>query len=137
MDRNNIADAQVNVPEFEYSGETIRFRPEVTYNGNILTEGKDYYLCGGYNADSAGTYTLIIKGTGKFWGIKTVDYTVTYNYDITVEAVEKMTAEECIDFVNSFNKWLEENGESPYILTEGQLAACSKVIDYDYGKSAA
>ena len=86
------------------------------------------------NADSSKNgykYRCIVSdGTSSVTSDEAV-LTVVSSGDVTLEQVKEMTIEELIAFVNSIPP-----NDSTVILTEAQMYAIEKVLEYDYGRAA-
>lgn len=75
-DKKDLSAAQVTVSDLEYQGEIQYIQPEVTYNGTLLTEGKDYELCGDYCGRDIGSYQVFLRGIGDYKGMQAVSYKI-------------------------------------------------------------
>ena len=75
-----------DIKDANYTGEEVKPKPDVTFNGQKLVEGKDYTAT--YSDNTAvGTATVAISGEGNFTGtasatFKIVTPTVQYDYDL-------------------------------------------------------
>lgn len=67
VDKIQISDASITVPDAEYYGEECMPEPDVIYNGEFLCEGIDYTLEYSNN-NKAGTGKVTIKGINCFSG---------------------------------------------------------------------
>lgn len=61
--------------EYQYTGDTYKPDVTVTFNGEVLSNGTDYYLAY-YNCTNAGTATVKVIGKGRFKGYKDLTYTI-------------------------------------------------------------
>lgn len=66
--KNNLADATITVPNFQYNEKKQYVTPEVKYQGVILEEGKDYEISGAFCVKDAGEYTITLTGIGDYTG---------------------------------------------------------------------
>ncbi len=58
--REDIAAAEIEVPDLTYNGKEQHVKAAVRFKGKLLSEGTDYLLSGDKTAADVGTYTLII-----------------------------------------------------------------------------
>ena len=96
--REDIAAAEIEVPDLTYNGKEQHVKAAVRFKGKLLSEGTDYLLSGDKTAADVGTYTLIIKGIGSYKGSVAKDYKVScrHRFDngkVTREATCKREGE--------------------------------------------
>ena len=96
--REDIAAAEIEVPDLTYNGKEQHVKAAVRFKGKLLSEGTDYLLSGDKTAADVGTYTLIIKGIGSYKGSVAKDYRVScrHRFDngkVTREATCKREGE--------------------------------------------
>ncbi len=96
--REDIAAAEIEVPDLTYNGKEQHVKAAVRFKGKLLSEGTDYLLSGDKTAADVGTYTLIIKGIGSYKGSVAKDYRVSCrhrfgNGKVTREATCKREGE--------------------------------------------
>ena len=72
----NIANAECTVPELAYDGTEKEIFPTVTSGGKTLTEGEDYWVSGSYTGTDGGVYSILLEGTGDYFGEKTLTYII-------------------------------------------------------------
>ena len=72
----NLANAECTVPELTYDGTEKEIFPTVTANGKTLTEGVDYFVSGSYTGTNGGAYSILLEGTGDYFGEKTLTYII-------------------------------------------------------------
>ena len=72
----NIANAEYTVPELAYDGTEKEIFPTVNANGKTLTEGEDYWVSGSYTGTDGGVYSILLEGTGDYFGEKTLTYII-------------------------------------------------------------
>ena len=72
----NIGNAECTVHELAYDGTEKEFFPTVTANGKTLTEGEDYWVSGSYTGTDGGVYSILLEGTGDYFGEKTLTYII-------------------------------------------------------------
>ena len=75
----NLENAVITFPEMEADGETQVVKPQVAYEGKILTQNLDYVILGDSDYTDAGVYTCYIRGIYSYTGLVTCTYTVTGN----------------------------------------------------------
>lgn len=72
----NIAACQIQMTKtVGYTGKQVKPAVVLTYQGNILTAGKDYNLAYSNNK-KMGTAAVTIKGIGNFTGVRTEQFTI-------------------------------------------------------------
>ena len=72
----NLSDAQITFPEMT-AGDTLQtINPTVVYDGETLTEGKDYVIVGVVDYTEAGEYVCFIRGIYSYTGLVECRYTV-------------------------------------------------------------
>ena len=105
VEKNDISNADITVGggSFTYNGKAITPEVEVSYEGQVLTEGTDYILSYSSNKD-AGTAVITISGTGDYTGEVTRNFTIgkadlvistrdcTWTYDGLVHRDDEWTA---------------------------------------------
>jgi len=72
----SIANAEYTVPELAYDGTEKEIFPTVNANGKTLTEGEDYWVSGSYTGTDGGVYSILLEGTGDYFGEKTLTYII-------------------------------------------------------------
>lgn len=72
----NLADAQITFPEMQATEDIQVPKPQVVYEGTVLTEGLDYVLLGDVDFLEAGVYTCYIRGIHNYTGLVECPYTV-------------------------------------------------------------
>lgn len=87
-EQEDIASADVYMPDLEYNQKQQYVRPAVTHQGKNLTEGEDYELRGDYSATDIGNYTVTIHGIGDYKGLVNASYKIT---EAKSRKVEKIT----------------------------------------------
>ena len=73
----NLKDAEVSFPEMVVDGELQVVDPVVVYDGETLTEGRDYVIVGKVDFTEAGEYTCYIRGIHNYTGLVECIYRVT------------------------------------------------------------
>ena len=73
----DIQDAEIVVEDQTYDGKEKRPVPVVTYQGNVLTEGKDY-IVSNYtnNVNATDSAMLTISGQGDYCGVKSGSFVI-------------------------------------------------------------
>lgn len=74
--KNNITRAEISVRKVVYNGKKQEAKVVVTMGKTTLKEGKHYIVTGTRKAKKAGTYTLTVKGIGKYSGKTKVTYKI-------------------------------------------------------------
>ena len=72
----DLADAAITFPEMTADGELQAVNPVVVYDGETLTEGRDYIIVGTVSFTEAGEYTCYIQGIRSYTGLVECTYTV-------------------------------------------------------------
>ena len=72
----DLKDAVITFPAMEADGELHTVNPTVTYDGKVLTEGKDYNILGAGSYVKPGEYVCYIQGIHDYSGLVTCTYTV-------------------------------------------------------------
>ena len=72
----NLSDAQITFTEMTASDTLQTIDPTVVYDGETLTEGKDYVITGVVDYTEAGEYICYIRGIYKYTGLVECHYTV-------------------------------------------------------------
>ncbi|WP_024860095.1 InlB B-repeat-containing protein [Ruminococcus flavefaciens] len=88
----DIAEAEMYLDSFNYRYDGAMHRPTATiyYNGNILTEGKDYvYNCSSQN--KAGAYTANASGIGDYKGTIYADWNISEMFSVKSKINGKST----------------------------------------------
>lgn len=81
MSKTNLSSAQVTVPDILCNGAEQFAEPEVTLNGETLTEGIDYDIEKRYSAIYPGEYELIITGIRHYTGEVSATYKIYCNHN--------------------------------------------------------
>lgn len=74
--KTSLKKATATAQSVVYNGKKQTAQITVTLNGKTLEYGKDFVVDGSRKRKNAGTYSLKIKGIGKYTGTKTVKFTV-------------------------------------------------------------
>ena len=91
--KNDIISAEISVKKTVYNGKKQKAKIEVSMGNTTLKEGKHYVVTGERKAKKAGTYTLTVKGIGKYSGETTVTYKIEKaKQSIKVNKVKKYKA---------------------------------------------
>ena len=72
----DLKDAEITFPEMNADGEIQAVNPTVVYDGEVLTEGKDYTIVGSVSFIEPGSYTCYVRGVRSYTGLVTCVYTV-------------------------------------------------------------
>ena len=72
----DLKDAVITFPEMKADGDVHLVNPTVTYDGKVLTEGKDYNILGAGSYVKPGQYLCYIQGIHDYSGLVTCAYTV-------------------------------------------------------------
>ena len=72
----DLADAEITFPTMMADEEAQAVDPIVIYQGQVLTEGKDYVIVGKTDYTNAGAYTCYIRGIRDYTGMVECQYTV-------------------------------------------------------------
>ena len=72
----DLKDATITFPEMKADGDVHLVNPTVTYDGKVLTEGKDYNILGAGSYVKPGQYLCYIQGIHDYSGLVTCAYTV-------------------------------------------------------------
>lgn len=125
MERKNIAAAKASVKDIPFTGDPVIIDPVITYDGKVLEKGKDYILCNDTYISLPGKYIVTFVGQGEYWGMKSVEYTVTCDK----ATIDKMTPKQLAAYINSFSQ-----SSDPVILTDPEIYAVEKMLAYDHAK---
>jgi hypothetical protein len=68
----NLENAEITFPEMTADGELQVVNPAVVYDGETLTEGRDYTIVGSVSFTQGGTYTCYIRGIHNYTGLVNV-----------------------------------------------------------------
>ncbi len=79
----------VTAKNIVYNGKFQTVPLTVTVNGKTLVDGKDFQLVSGYSHKNVGTYTVTLKGIGKFKGTIKLDYQIKKAKNIVALTQEK------------------------------------------------
>lgn len=74
--KRDLANATITTKTLTYNGKTQKATLTVKIGDQTLTEGTHFTVVGDRTKKNAGTYTLKIKGIGKYTGTQTVTFTV-------------------------------------------------------------
>ncbi len=72
----DLTDAYIYFPDMTANGKLQTLRPEVWYDGELLTEGQDYILLGQVDFTKVGEYTCYIRGIYNYTGRVECTYSV-------------------------------------------------------------
>ncbi len=79
--KKGISAAEVSIEDIPYDGKEHIIAPEVTLNGEALTEGVDYELLGDLTVTSPDGYTAVVRGIGRYFGEIYIGYAVVCEHD--------------------------------------------------------
>ena len=88
----HLKDAVITMPALYADTEISAVTPEVSYKGQLLTEGKDYVLTGAVDYSGAGEYVCYIRGINLYTGLVQCAYTVTAKPIAQVVTVDSSTS---------------------------------------------
>ena len=119
MTQTDISSADVALGDLEYTGNEQFVEPVVTFDGEVLAEGKAYYLERDYSATDPGKYTVIITGMGLYTGSIEVSYSVNdVGYDVAGNVTSFGSNEKDLTTITLMT---EGNSEPTYSITVGGI----------------
>lgn len=74
--KNSLKRSTATAKSVTYNGKKQSAKLTVKMGSKTLTEGKHFVVVGSREYKNAGTYTLKIKGIGKYTGTQTITYTI-------------------------------------------------------------
>ena len=92
----DLANAEIIFPEMIADSEVQAVNPTVTYQGAVLTEGKDYVIVGKTDYTAAGEYTCFIRGIRNYTGLVECQYTVLPGNDGDVDENGEVNTDDAI-----------------------------------------
>ena len=87
----DISKAKVIVEDLKYTGKEQFCKVNVTYDGQELVKGKDYYVCNDIIAKECGDYSVFIEGCGAYSGGITAEYKVISDDNEDTSSTEEGT----------------------------------------------
>ncbi|MCR4638498.1 lectin-like protein [Ruminococcus sp.] len=91
MKGTDISKAKVIVEDLKYTGKEQFCKVNVTYEGQELVKGKDYYVCNDIIAKECGDYSVFIEGCGAYSGGITAEYKVIQDDNESISSSEEGT----------------------------------------------